>query len=123
MARPLPRPLTELAFKCRSDPGLREWWDRMQQQLMADPEKTAAFLESLTAGYACRSWFCRDRGPVLTKTFAAAEQLAEEHRALRWLGLFPHRVIVYRMNPDQLQAGQALAEFMRRSAGGDAAAT
>src|SRR5262249_32784914 len=57
---------------------------------MPDVEETAAFVESLTAGYACRSWFCRDRGPFLTKTVEAAEQLAAEHRALKWLGLWHH---------------------------------
>src|SRR6266567_8378399 len=86
---------------------------------MADPEKTAGFLESLTAGYACRSWFCRDRGPFLTMNLEAAEQLAAEHRALRWLGLWRHRVIVYRLDGDQRRGGQALADFMRRAARGD----
>src|SRR5215510_15403762 len=41
---------------------------------MADPEKTAAFLESRQAARASR--FCRDRGPFLTETLAAVEQLA-----------------------------------------------
>jgi len=86
---------------------------------MADTEKTADFLESLTAGYACRSWFCRDRGPYLTPSLEAAEQLAKEHRAHRWLGLWRHRVIVYRLDEDQRRGGQALADFMRRAAGGD----
>src|ERR1043166_1342312 len=82
---------------------------------MADPERTAA----LTAGYACRSWFCRDRGPYLTPSLEAAEKLAAEHGALRWLGLWRHRVIVYRLDEDQRRGGQALADIMRRAGRGD----
>src|SRR5262249_4865669 len=83
---------------------------------MADPD--AAFLESLTAACACRSWFCRDRGPFVTRTLAEAELLAAEHRALRWLGVWHHRVIVYRLDGSQLEAGQALADFCDARPGG-----
>jgi len=41
-----------------------------------------------------------------------------DNRARRWLGVFQHRVIVYRLNEDQRRGGQALADFMRHAAGG-----
>lgn len=84
-----------------------------------DTENAAEFLESLTAGYTCRSWFCRDRGPFLTTSLEAAEQLAAEPRARRWLGLWHHRVIVDRLDEGQLAAGRAFADLMRRLASGD----
>ncbi|HXH20490.1 MAG TPA: hypothetical protein VNN10_00560 [Dehalococcoidia bacterium] len=82
--------------------------------LRTDATETAAFIESLTAGYACRSWFCRDRGPFLTTSLEAAEQLAKEHRAQKVLGIWRHRVVVYRLDERQRRDARAFAEFMRR---------
>ena len=77
------------------------------------------FIESLQAAYACQSWFCRDRGPFLAKNLEAAEAGARGHRSRKWLGVWPHNVVTYRLDKEQLEAGKRLAEYMRRLSAGD----
>lgn len=93
----------------------------MEEQPAPKRESVPGFLESLQAGYACLSWFCRERGPFIVKDLEAAERLAEEHRDRhgKWLRLWSHRVVAYRLDTEQLDAGKRLAEYMRRLSAGD----
>ena len=60
-----------------------------------------------TAVWACRSRFCRHRGPFWARTLKAAKVEASKHRALKFLGLWSHDAVV------RVNGGQSVIEFLR----------
>jgi hypothetical protein len=61
-----------------------------------------------TAVWACRSRFCRHRGPFWTRSLKTAKADAVKHRAQKFLGLFSHDVVV------RPSAGPSVIEFLRQ---------
>jgi len=60
-----------------------------------------------TAVWACRSRFCRHRGPFWARSIKAAKADASKHRALKFLGLWSHDAVV------RANGGQSIIEFLR----------
>jgi hypothetical protein len=60
-----------------------------------------------TAVWACRSRFCRDRGPFWVRSIKAAKVEAGKHRARKFLGFWSHDVVV------RANGGQSIIEFLR----------
>ena len=58
----------------------------MMQSEFAEPAPTAV--------WACRSRFCRHRGPFWSRSIKAAKVDAGKHRAHKFLGLWSHDVVV-----------------------------
>jgi hypothetical protein len=61
-----------------------------------------------TTLWACRSWFCRRRGPFWTRSRRDAERAAREHAARRFLGLWSHEPLVCPAH------GISFTDFLRR---------
>jgi hypothetical protein len=61
-----------------------------------------------TAVWACRSRFCRDRGPFWTRSLKTAKADAGKHRALKFLGFWSHDAVV------RSSAGPSVIEFLRQ---------
>ena len=69
----------------------------------------SGFLEPApTAVWACRSRFCRHRGPFWARSIKAAKVEAGKHRALKFLGFWSHDVVV------RPSAGPSIIEFLRQ---------
>jgi len=66
------------------------------------------FTEPLpTAVWACRSRFCRHRGPFWSRSIKAAKVDAGKHRAHKFLGLWHHDVVV------RPNGGPSFIQFLR----------
>jgi len=66
------------------------------------------FTEPLpTAVWACRSRFCRHRGPFWTRSLKTAKADAGKHRTLKFLGFWSHDAVV------RSSAGPSVIEFLR----------
>jgi hypothetical protein len=61
-----------------------------------------------TAVWACRSRFCRHRGPFWTRSLKTAKVDAGRHRAQKFLGLWSHDVVV------RPAGGPSVMEFLRQ---------
>jgi hypothetical protein len=61
-----------------------------------------------TAVWACRSRFCRHRGPFWARSIKAAKVEAGKHRALKFLGFWSHDVVV------RPSTGPSIIEFLRQ---------
>jgi hypothetical protein len=61
-----------------------------------------------TAVWACRSRFCRHRGPYWTRSIKIAKADAGKHRAQKFLGLWGHDAVV------RANGGQSVIEFLRQ---------
>jgi hypothetical protein len=60
-----------------------------------------------TAVWACRSHFCRHRGPFWVKSLKEAHADAGRHRARRFLGIWSHDAVV------RSGRGQSFIAFLR----------
>ena len=60
-----------------------------------------------TAVWACRSRFCRHRGPFWTRSLKTAKADAGKHRTLKFLGVWSHDAVV------RSSAGPSVIEFLR----------
>ncbi|HEV8586003.1 MAG TPA: hypothetical protein VGT02_13635 [Methylomirabilota bacterium] len=63
----------------------------------------------VTTVWACRSWFCRSRGPFWVKSRRDAERAAREHAARRFLGLWSHEPLVCPPT-----GGVSVTDFLRK---------
>jgi hypothetical protein len=61
-----------------------------------------------TAVWACRSRFCRHRGPFWTRSLKAAKVDAGKHRNLKFLGVWSHDAVV------RPSTGPSVIEFLRQ---------
>jgi hypothetical protein len=61
-----------------------------------------------TAVWACRSRFCRHRGPFWARSIKTAKVDASKHRAQKFLGLWGHDVVV------RPAGGPSFIEFLRQ---------
>jgi hypothetical protein len=61
-----------------------------------------------TAVWACRSRFCRHRGPFWTRSLKTAKADAGKHRALKFLGFWSHDAVV------RPSSGPSVIEFLRQ---------
>ncbi len=76
------------------------------------PSSAPAFGLAAAAGattvWACRSWFCRSRGPFWVKSRQDAERAARAHAARRFLLLWSHEPLVC---PTR---GVSVTDFLRK---------
>lgn len=54
---------------------------------------SASDLASSTAVWACRSWFCQQRGPFWVKSLDDARTGARAHGARKFLGIWSHQAM------------------------------
>jgi hypothetical protein len=78
----------------------REWRFFMVESAFGEPVPTAV--------WACRSRFCRHRGPFWSRSIKTAKADAGKHRAQKFLGLWSHDVVV------RPSTGPSLMEFLRQ---------
>ena len=63
---------------------------------------------AFTVVWACRSRFCRHRGPFWARSIKTAKVDASKHRAQKFLGLWGHDAVV------RSNGGQSIIEFLRQ---------
>lgn len=56
-------------------------------------EISSSDLASPTAVWACRSWFCQQRGPFWVKSLTDARMGARAHGARKFLGIWSHQAM------------------------------
>lgn len=60
---------------------------------MSSYDVSSSDLASPTAVWACRSWFCKRRGPFWVKSLSDARISARAHGARKFLGIWSHHAM------------------------------